>query len=189
MADAPSHTPEGEILLYQTPDGRSRVECRLVDGQMWLSQARIGELYQVSKSTISEHLKAVYAEGELDAAATVRKLRTVRTEGAREVTRQIEHHGLDAVVAVGFRVRSPLGTAFRRWANERLREYLTKGFAMDDQRLKEAGGGNYFGELLARISDIRSSLPGLLECMGLQKPESGLSIVRVTAGARGQAAD
>lgn len=156
MADTPP-PGEGEILLYRTPDGSSRVECRLVDGQMWLSQARIGELFQVAKSSVSEHLKAIYAEGELDPGATVRKLRTVQTEGAREVTRRIEHHGLDAVVAVGFRVRSPLGTAFRRWANDRLREYLTKGFAMDDQRLKEEAGGGYFDELLARIRDIRSS--------------------------------
>jgi hypothetical protein len=159
---SPSLPPSGEILLYQTEDGRTRVECRFQQETIWLSQALIGDLFQVSVPTVNEHLRNIYEEGELDPEATLRKFRIVRREGDREVGRLIEHYSLDAILAVGYRVRSPRGTQFRRWATERLREYLVKGFTMDDERLKNppvAGSGapDYFDELLERIRDIRSS--------------------------------
>ena len=152
----------GEILLYQTEDGRTRVECRFEDETIWLSQALMGELYQKDIRTINDHLKNIYNEGELDSAATIRKFRIVRREGNREVARQIEHYSLEAILAVGYRVRSRRGTQFRRWATERLREYLIKGFVLDDERLKnpptpEMGVPDYFDEMLARIRDIRAS--------------------------------
>ena len=154
--------PTGELVLYQTEDGRTRVECRFVDETLWLSQALIGELFQKDVRTVNEHLQNIYSEGELDEGATIRKFRIVRREGAREVAREIEHYNLDAILAVGYRVRSERGTQFRRWATERLREYLVKGFTMDDQRLKNppvpgAGVPDYFDELLERIRDIRAS--------------------------------
>src|ERR1017187_1798715 len=152
----------GEIVLYRTEDGRTRVECRFVDETLWLSQALIGELFQKDVRTINEHLQNIYAEGELDEGATIRKFRIVRREGMRDVEREIEHYNLDAILAVRYRVRSERGTLFRRWATERLREYLVKGFTMDDLRLKNppaAGSGvpDYFDDLLERIRDIRAS--------------------------------
>ncbi len=149
--------PKGEVLLYQTDDGRTRVECRFEGETLWLTQAQMAALFQVTVPTINEHLKGIVAEGELQAERTIRRFRTVRVEGTRQVTRDLEHYALDAVLAVGFRVRSSRGTAFRQWAIEQLREYVVKGFAMDDVRLKQGGGGVYFDELLARIRDIRSS--------------------------------
>ncbi len=149
--------PEGEFLLYQTEDGQTRIECRFSGDTIWLSQTLMAELFQVTVPTINEHLKHLYEEGEIEPEPTIRKFRIVRQEGKREVTRQIDHYNLDAILAVGYRVRSHRGTQFRIWATARLREYLVKGFAMDDSRLKEAGGGQYFEELLARIRDIRSS--------------------------------
>lgn len=149
--------PEGQFLLYQTEDGQTRIECRFAGESIWLSQALMAELFQVTVPTINEHLKNLYEEGEIVADRTIRRFRIVRQEGSREVARQIDHYSLDAILAVGYRVRSQRGTQFRIWATERLREYLVKGFAMDDSRLKLAGGGNYFEELLARIRDIRSS--------------------------------
>jgi hypothetical protein len=154
--------PRGEVVLYVAEDGRTRVECRFEDETLWLSQALMGELFQVSVSTINEHLKNLYSEGELSQEATIRKLRIVRTEGRRQVARAIEHYSLDAILAVGYRVRSARGMQFRQWATERLREYLVKGFTMDDERLKNppvAGSGvpDYFDELLERIRDIRAS--------------------------------
>ncbi len=152
----------GEVLLYQTEDGRTRVECRFADETIWLSQALLAELYQKDVRTINEHLKNLYEEGELESEATIRKFRIVRMEGKREVAREIEHYGLDAILAVGYRVRSHRGTQFRKWATERLKEYLVKGFTMDDERLKNppvAGSGvpDYFDEMLERIRDIRAS--------------------------------
>lgn len=147
----------GEFLLFQTEDGRTRIEVRLEDQTLWLPQRMISDLFQVSVPTVNEHLKGVYDDGELDPAPTIRKFRIVQTEGSRSVSRIVDHYNLDAILAVGYRVRSLRGTQFRIWATERLREYLVKGFAMDDDRLKRAGGGNYFDELLARIRDIRSS--------------------------------
>lgn len=159
MTDA---EPTGEIVLYRTPDGRSRVECRFADESLWLSQAQMAELFQVSVPTVNEHLKNIYAEAELSQDSTVRSFRIVRSEGKREVTRRIEHYRLEAILAVGYRVRSARGTQFRAWATERLSEYLVKGFTMDDERLKEppvpgSGVQDYFDELLERIRDIRAS--------------------------------
>jgi len=147
----------GEIILYHTDDGGTRIEARLVGETAWLSLNQLAELFQRDKSVISKHLKNIFEEGELDPAATVAKFATVQTEGSRQVSREIECFNLDAVIAVGYRVKSPRGVAFRQWATERLKEYIVKGFAMDDARLKAAGGGQYFEELLARIRDIRSS--------------------------------
>ena len=154
--------PSGELLIYQTEDGGTRVECRFQEDTLWLSQALIAELFQKDVRTINEHLQNIYEEEELDPDATIRKFRIVRREGNREVGRHIEHYSLDAILAVGYRVRSPRGTQFRRWATERLREYLVKGFTMDDERLKNppvegSGVPDYFDELLERIRDIRAS--------------------------------
>jgi len=152
----------GEFLLYETEDGKTRVECRFVEDTLWLTQALMAELFQVKIPTINEHLKNIYADGELLPEATIRKFLIVRQEGSRQVSRNIDHYNLDAILAVGYRVRSTRGTQFRRWATERLREYLVKGFTLDDQRLKSspvAGSGvpDYFDELLERIRDIRAS--------------------------------
>ena len=152
--------PQSEILLYQTEDGRTRIQCRLENETLWLTQAQIAELFQTSVPNINLHLKAIYAEGELTEAATIKSYLTVRTEGARQVSREVLHYSLPAVLAVGFRVRSPRGTQFRQWATARLAEYLVKGFTMDDERLKNPPGKgqkDYFDELLERIRDIRSS--------------------------------
>lgn len=154
--------PAGELLLYQTPDGRIRVECRFEDATLWMSQALIAQLFQKDLRTISEHLKNIYKERELSEEATIRKFRMVRIEGIRRVARPIDYYSLDAILAVGYRVRSPRGTQFRQWATERLREYLVTGFVMDDERLRNppvAGSGvpDYFDELLERIRDIRAS--------------------------------
>ena len=153
---------KGEILLYQTEDGKSRVECRFYEENIWLTQALMAELFQKDVRTINEHLSNIYSEGELDEEATIRKFRIVRSEGTRQVTREIDHYNLDAILAVGYRVRSRRGTQFRRWATERLREYLVKGFSIDDERMKnppspEAGIPDYFDEMLERIRDIRAS--------------------------------
>lgn len=152
--------PQSEIILYQTEDGRTRIQCRFENETLWLTQALIAELFQVTVPTVNEHLKCIFAEGELEAAATIRNFRIVRMEGRREVARNIEHYNLDAILAVGFRVRSHRGTQFRQWATARLSEYLVKGFTMDDERLKNPPGKgqkDYFDEQLERIRDIRSS--------------------------------
>ncbi len=147
----------GQFIVYRTEDGRARIECRFEGGSLWLSQAGIAELFQTTPQNVTQHLKAVYAEGELVEEGTCKPYLQVRTEGARTVRRQVLHYSLEAILAVGYRVRSPRGTQFRQWATERLREYLTKGFALDDERLKNDGQPSYFEELLARIRDIRSS--------------------------------
>jgi hypothetical protein len=154
--------PTGELVLYQTEDGRTRVECRFEKETLWLSQALIADLFEKDVRTINEHLQNLYEEAEILPEATIRKFRIVRREGARTVARDIEHYNLDAILAVGYRVRSERGSQFRRWATERLTEYLVKGFTMDDRRLKNppvAGSGapDYFDELLERIRDIRAS--------------------------------
>jgi len=152
--------PASDLILYQTEDGRTRIQCRFEDESIWLTQAQIADLYQKDVKTINEHLLNIYEDKELDENSTIRKFRIVRLEGKREVAREISHYSLQAILAVGFRVRSPRGTQFRQWANERLSEYLVKGFAMDDQRLKEpvtSGLSDYFDELLERIRDIRAS--------------------------------
>lgn len=154
--------PQGEFLLYTTEDGRTRVECRFEDETIWLSQALMADLFDRDVRTINEHLQNLYEEAELAPEATIRKFRIVRLEGKREVARVIEHYNLEAILAVGFRVKSPRGTQFRKWANTRLQEYLVKGFTMDDERLKNPpvdgkGIPDYFDELLERIRDIRTS--------------------------------
>jgi hypothetical protein len=155
-------TPTGEIVLYQTEDGRTRVECRFADETLWLSQALIAELFQIAPQSVTMHLRSIYEEGEVNESATCKDFLQVRREGTREVRRAVRHYNLDAILAVGYRVRSTRGTQFRRWATERLREYLVKGFTMDDERLKnpplpDSGIPDYFDELLERIRDIRAS--------------------------------
>ena len=150
----------GEIVLYSAPGGDVRVECLLRDETIWLTQQQIAELFGVDKSTVSRHLKNVYEEGELDSTATVAKIATVQTEGSREVTRQVEHHNLDAIIAVGYRVSSYQATQFRIWATKTLKEFMIKGFVLDDDRLKQGKvlfGKDYFEELLERIREIRAS--------------------------------
>lgn len=152
----------GEFLLYETEDGRSRVECRFIEDSLWLTQALMAELFQVKVPTINEHLKTLYADGEIRPEATIRKFLIVRQEGSRRVNRNIDHYSLDAILAVGYRVRSTRGTQFRRWATERLSEYLVKGFLLDDERLKnppvaDSAVPDRFNELLERIRDIRAS--------------------------------
>jgi len=152
----------GEFLLYETEDGRTRVECRFAEDTIWLSQAMMAELFQTSPQNITLHLKALYAEGEITSEATCKSYLQVRSEGERQVRRTVKFYNLDAILAVGYRVRSSRGTQFRRWATERLREYLVKGFSLDDERLKNppiAGSAvpDRFDELLERIRDIRAS--------------------------------
>jgi hypothetical protein len=147
----------GELLLYQTEDGLTRIEAKMVNDSVWLSLNQIAELFQRDKSVISRHISNVFEEGELSTGATVAKFATVQIEGDRQVQREVDYYNLDVIISVGYRVKSHRGTQFRIWATQRLREYIIKGFAMDDDRLKQAGGGDYFDELLARIRDIRSS--------------------------------
>ena len=147
----PSDNPQGEMLIYRTEDGRTRIEVRFVDETVWLTQQQMAELFQTSRTNIVEHIRNIYEEGELEESATCRKFRQVRQEGAREVSRDIPHYNLDLIISLGYRVKSSVATQFRRWATERLREYIVKGFAMDDERLKNLGGGNYWRELLDRI--------------------------------------
>ena len=148
---------KGQILLYQTPDGESRIEVRLEGETVWLNQEQMAELFQRNKSTISRHINNVYEEGELTPEATVAFFATVQTEGNRQVERDIAFYNLDMIISVGYRVHSYRGVQFRMWATRVLKEYIVKGFVLNDDLLKRAGGGNYFDELLARIRDIRSS--------------------------------
>ena len=148
---------EGELILYTTDDGAAIIGLRAVDGTVWLSQREIADLFDKDVRTINEHIHNVFAEGECDPEATIRKFRIVQTEGSRQVEREVDTYNLDVILAVGYRVRSPRGTQFRRWATSVLREYLVKGFAMDDARLKQAEQWDYFDEWLARIRDIRAS--------------------------------
>lgn len=152
--EAPS---QGQFILFQSADGQTQVECLFQSDSIWLSQQSIAELYQKSVPTINEHLRNIYDEGELDQNSTIRNSRIVRQEGNREVSRDIAHYNLEAILAVGYRVRSKQGTQFRQWATRTLQEYLTKGFVMDDERLKNPDNSQYFDELLNRIRDIRSS--------------------------------
>ncbi len=152
--------PHSSIVLYQTEDGRTRVQCRFQDETIWLTQALLAELFQKDVRTINEHLVNLFEEVELSREATIRRFRIVRLEGTREVAREVEHYSLPAILAVGYRVRSSRGTQFRQWATARLNEYLVKGFAIDDERLKNPPGkgqADYFDELLERIRDIRAS--------------------------------
>lgn len=145
---------ESHIIIYQTEDGKTKIETRLEDETVWLTQSQLCELFQKSKSTISEHIKNIFEEGELDADSVVRNFRTTAADGKNYNTAL---YNLDVIISVGYRVKSHQGTKFRQWATARLREYIVKGFTINDELLKQAGGGNYFEELLARIRDIRSS--------------------------------
>lgn len=148
---------KGQIILYQTEDGETRLEVQLQEETVWLSIDQMAELFQKNKSTISRHIKNAIDEGEVDANATVAFFATVQKEGNRTVQRDVQHFNLDMIISIGYRVHSHRGVQFRIWATQVLKEYITKGFALNDELLKQAGGGNYFDELLARIRDIRSS--------------------------------
>ncbi|MEJ1935044.1 virulence RhuM family protein [Nostoc sp. NIES-2111] len=156
----PAPLPQGEFLLYQTEDGRTRIQCRLAEDSLWLTELQIAELFEITKQTVNHHLKSIYEDHELAPEATVRQYLTVRQEGDRQVSRTILHYNLPAILAVGYRVRSHRGTQFRQWATLRLTEFLEKGFTLDDERLKNPPGSgqtDYFDELLGRIRDIRAS--------------------------------
>lgn len=144
----------GEILIYQSADGLTNVEVKVQDETVWLTQQQLSELYQSSKSNISEHIKHIFAEQELDEASVVRKFRTTASDGKNY---QMTYYNLDMIISLGYRIKSKIATNFRRWATERLKEYMIKGFSLDDERLKGNAGGNYWKELLERIRDIRSS--------------------------------
>lgn len=147
-------TPQSNILIYQTEDGQTKIQTRLEDETVWLTQAQLCELFQKSKPTISEHIKHIFEDGELVEDAVVRNFRTTANDGKNYDT---NFYNLDVIISVGYRVKSLQGTKFRQWATARLKEYIIKGFAMNDELLKQSGGGNYFEELLERIRDIRSS--------------------------------
>ncbi|MEB3024850.1 MULTISPECIES: virulence RhuM family protein [unclassified Parvimonas] len=144
----------GEIVIYNTGDGNTRIDVRFIDDTVWLSQAQLCNLYQTSKSNISEHIKHIFEEGELTEESVVRKFRTTSSDGKNY---NVLHYNLDMIISLGYRVKSKIATDFRKWATERLKEYIIKGFTMDDERLKNLGGGVYWKELLERIRDIRSS--------------------------------
>jgi len=148
-----------KILFYQSEDGTSRIEVRLDEGTVWLTQALIAELYQTTIPNINIHIRNIFGDGECNPISTIKEYLTIQTEGSRKVKRSIEYYNLDMILAIGYRVRSHRGTQFRRWATERLREYLIKGFVLDDERLKDGRsiGADYFDELLERIRDIRAS--------------------------------
>ncbi len=147
----------GEILIYRSDDGLTNVEVKIEDETVWLTQQQMAELFQTSRTNVVEHIKHIYEDGELDEVSTCRKFRQVQKEGNREVSREIPFYNLDMIISLGYRVKSKIATNFRRWATERLKEYMIKGFTMDDARLKGNGGGAYWKELLDRIRDIRSS--------------------------------
>lgn len=148
---------KGNIIIYQSEDGNTHLEVRLDDKTVWLSQQQMAELYQTSRTNVVEHIKHIYEENELTEEATCQKFRQVRIEGTREVTRELPFYNLDMIISLGYRIKSSIATKFRQWATARLTEYIIKGFTMDDERLKQIGGGNYWKELLDRIRDIRSS--------------------------------
>lgn len=152
--------PQSDFILYQTEDGRTRIQCRFENDTLWLTQAQIAELFETTPQNVTLHVRGIFADGELVESATCKDYLQVRLEGGRKVTRKLRHYRLEAILAVGFRVRSHRGTQFRQWATARLSEYLVKGFTMDDERLKNPPGKghvDYFDELLERIRDIRSS--------------------------------
>lgn len=146
-----------DIIIYNTEDGKAKINLQYADGTVWLSQLEIAELFQTTKQNVSKHVKAIFLDGELEERATVNYKLTVQKEGNRKISRQLAYYNLDMIMAIGYRVRSIRGIQFRNYASNVLKEYLIKGFAMDDERLKNLGGGNYFKELLDRIRDIRSS--------------------------------
>ena len=145
---------QGQIIIYQTEDGNTHIDVKIEDETIWLTQNQLVELYQTSKSNVSEHIKHIYEDGELDEDSVVRKFRTTASDGKKY---NVIYYNLDMIISLGYRIKSIIATQFRRWATERLKEYMIKGFTMDDERLKQLGGGNYWRELLDRIRDIRSS--------------------------------
>lgn len=148
---------DNKIVIYHDDKQGVRVEARIEEESIWLTQRKIVELFQTAKSTVSEHIRNIFTEDELLPEATVRKIRTVQQEGSREVSRELDYYNLDMIISLGYRINSKIATHFRQWATQRLKEYIVKGFTMDDERLKNLGGGNYWKELLERIRDIRSS--------------------------------
>ena len=148
---------KGEIILYQREDGAVQIDVRVEDETVWLTQQQIAELFDTTKQNVNLHIQNIFNEGELLPEATVKKSLTVQNEGTREVRRQLTYYNLDVIISVGYRIKSIIATHFRQWATQRLREYIIKGFVLDDDRLKNLGGANYWKELLERIRDIRSS--------------------------------
>ncbi|MCR5620461.1 MAG: virulence RhuM family protein [Treponema sp.] len=148
---------KGNIAIYQSQDGSTRIDVKFEDETVWLSQQQMATLYQTSRTNIVEHIKHIYEEGELEESATCRNFRQVQTEGKRQVSREIPFYNLDMIISLGYRVKSLIATQFRRWAAELLKEYLKKGYILNDKKLKDLGGGDYWKELLDRIRDIRSS--------------------------------
>lgn len=147
----------GEIIIYQTDDGLTKIDVKVQNETVWLSQQQMADLYDTTKQNISSHIKNIFDEEELAMDSTVKEFLTVQKEGNRKVERKVKYYNLDMIISLGYRIKSKVATNFRRWATERLKEYMIKGFTMDDERLKGNGGGNYWKELLARIKDIRSS--------------------------------
>ena len=148
---------ENNVIIYTDNDGRTRIDVRIEGETLWLSQQQMAELYQTSRTNVIEHIKHIYEEGELQEEGTCRNFRQVRLEGKRQVSRELPFYNLDMIIALGYRVRSIIATRFRQWATERLKEYIVKGFTLDDERLKKLGGGSYWKELLERIRDIRAT--------------------------------
>ena len=150
----PAEEHKGDIIIYQSENGETKIDVRFEDETVWLTQAQLCELYQSSKANVSEHIKNIFEEGELEENSVVRKIRTTAADGKSYA---VNHYNLDMIISLGYRIKSSIATQFRRWATARLKEYMIKGFTMDDERLKNLGGGNYWHELLDRIRDIRSS--------------------------------
>jgi len=148
---------KNEIIIYQTPNGETKIDVKLENETVWLTQAQMAELFQTTRNNITMHITNCYEEGELEEFSTSKDFLLVQKEGNREVSRNVKHYNLDVIISVGYRVKSHIGTQFRIWALNLIKEYIIKGFTMDDDRLKNLGGGKYFEELLARIRDIRSS--------------------------------
>lgn len=159
MTNELDNFPKGELIIYQTEDGKTKIDVFFEDDTIWLNQKQISQLYQKGVNTVNEHIKHIFEDGELDAKATIRNFRIVQNEGGRKVSREVDYYNLNMILAVGYRVRSHVGNQFRRWASEILTEYMKKGFAMNDERLKNPKkfGADYFDELLERIRDIRAS--------------------------------
>ena len=150
-------TDQGEIVIYQTEDGKTKIDVRFIDETVWLTQQQMAKLFQTSRTNVVEHIRHIFEEEELDELSTCRNFRQVRTEGTRQISSELTYYNLDMIISLGYRVHSRIATQFRKWATARLKEYIVKGFTMDDERLKKLGGGNYWKELLDRIRDIRSS--------------------------------
>ena len=149
---------DNKIIIYTSIDGQTKIDVRIEDETLWLTQQQIAELYQTSRTNVVEHIKHIYEEQELDELSTCRKFRQVRNEGSRQVERDMMFYNLDMIISLGYRIKSRVATHFRQWATQRLKEYIIKGFTLDDERLKKLGGGGYWKELLERIRDIRATV-------------------------------